>query len=95
MVEQALRSHMKSKKHLNMEPINCFFQPHRQPVKNTIEQLMTEPSGNTPPVNQKQLKLALNSSSGEKRKAEIFWAIKCVLSDMLDFSVDGVVTYLR
>ena len=37
-----------------MEPINCFFQLLGQPVKNTTEELITEPSGSTPPVYQKQ-----------------------------------------
>ena len=63
MVEQALRS---SKKHLrNMEPINCFSQPRRQPmttITNATEQITTEPSGSTPHVHQKKLKLASNSS---------------------------------
>ena len=74
-----------------MEPVNYFFQPLRQPVKNTTELLTKEPSGSIPPVHQKQSKLALNSFSVEKRKAEIFWALKCVFSDMSTFSVDGVI----
>ena len=80
MGEQALRSHMKSKKHLkSMEPINVFFQPHRQPViTTTTEQSTAEPSLSTPPVSQKQLTLVLNSSSAEKRKAELLWTLKCV-----------------
>ena len=78
MGEQALRSHMKSKKHLNsMEPINVFFQPCRQPViTTTTEQSTAEPSASTPPVYQKQLTLVLNSPSAEKRKAELLWTLK-------------------
>ena len=50
--EQALESQMKSKKHLkNMKPIYRLFQPRSQPVKNTTEQLIAEPSGSTSPVN--------------------------------------------
>ena len=70
-----------------MEPINCFFQLLGQPVKSTTEQLTTEPSGSTPPVYQKQWKKALYWSSAKKRKVKIFWACKCVLSDMSAFSV--------
>ena len=71
--EQTLESHIISKKHLkNMKPIYRLFQPRKQSVKNTTEQLTTEPSGSTPPVHQKQLKLVLNSSSAEKRKTKIF-----------------------
>ena len=64
MEEQALRSHVKSKKHLNcMEPVNVFFQPCRQPViTTTTEQSTAEPS---------EPSLVLNSSSAEKRKAEL------------------------
>ena len=91
MGEQGLKSHLKSYKHLkNMELINCLFQPRRQPVKNTTEQLITKPPGSNPPVHQKQLKLAPISSSAEKRKAEIFWAPKCVLTDISAISVDGI-----
>ena len=80
MGEQALRSHMKSKKHLkSMELMNGFLQPHRQPViTTTTEQSTAEPSVSTPPVSQKQLTLVLNSSSAEKRKAELLWTLKCV-----------------
>ena len=35
-----------------MIQINCFFQPCRQLVENTTEQLTTELSGTTPPVHQ-------------------------------------------
>ena len=83
---------MKSKKHLkSMEPINVFFQPHRQPViTTTTEQSTAEPSLSTPPVSQKQLTLVLNSSSAEKRKAELLWTLECVRSDMFTLSVEGV-----
>ena len=60
-----------------MEPVNCFFQPSRQPVKNTTEQSTAQPSRNTLPVNQKQSKWILSSSSAKKTKVEIFWALKC------------------
>lgn len=59
-------------------------------MKNTTAELLTtEPSGSTPSVHQKQLKLAVNLSSAEKRKTEIIRALKCVLSDMSAFFVDG------
>ena len=92
MGEQALRSHMKSKKYLkSMEPINVFFQPRRQPViTTTTEQSTAEPSVSTPPVYQKQLTLVLNSSSAEKRKVELLWTRKCVRSDKSALSVEGV-----
>ena len=61
MVEQTLRSHMKLKKHFKNATNNYFFQSCRQHIKNTTELLMTEPSGSTPSVHEKQLKLALNS----------------------------------
>ena len=62
-----------------MEPISVFFEPHRQPViTTTTEQSTAEPSLSTPPVSQKQLTLVLNSSSAEKRKAELLWTLKCV-----------------
>ena len=62
-----------------MELMNVFFQPHRQPViTTTTEQSTAEPSLSTPPVSQKQLTLVLNSSSAEKRKAELLWTLKCV-----------------
>ena len=56
----------------------------------TTEQLTAEPSVSTPPVYQKQLTLVLNSSSAEKRKAELLWTLKCVWSDMSALSVEGV-----
>ena len=90
--EQALRSHMKSKKHIkSTEPINVFFPPRTQPViTTTTEQSTVEPSVSTPPVYQKQLTLVLNSSSTEKRKAEFLWTLKCVRSDISTLSVEGV-----
>ena len=92
MVDQALRSHMKSKKHLkSMETINVFFQPHRQTViTTTTERSTAEPSVSTPPVYQKQLILVPNSSSAEKRKEELLWTLKCVWSDMSALSAEGV-----
>ena len=92
MGEQALRSHMEPKKYLkSMEPINVFLQPRRQPVITaTTEQSAAEPSVSTPPVYQKQLTLVLNSSSAEKRKVELLWALKCVRSDKSVLSVEGV-----
>ena len=56
----------------------------------TTEQSTAEPSVSTPPVYQKQLTLVLNSSSAEKRKAELLWILKCVWSDMSALSVEGV-----
>ena len=92
MGEQALRSHIKSKKHLeSMEPINVFFKPRRKHViTTTTEKSTAEPSVSTPPVYQKQLALVLNSSSAEKRKAELLWTLECVRSDMFTLSVEGV-----
>ena len=65
-------------------------------MKNTTAELLTtEPSGSTPSVHQKQLKFAFNSSSPEKRKAEIFWSLTCVLSDMSAFAIVGVINLLE
>ena len=96
MGEQALRSHMKSKKHLkSMEPINVFFQPRRQPViTTTTEQSTAEPSVSTPPVYQKQLTLVLNSSSAEKKGKQNFFGhlnvfgqtcLPCLLKESVNY----------
>ena len=92
MGEQALRSYMKSKKHLkSMERINVFFQSLRQPQITTItKQSTAEHSVSTPPVYQKQLTLVLNLSSAEKREAELLWTLKCFRSDMSALSYESV-----
>ena len=92
MGEQALRPHMKSKKHLkSIERINVIFQSCRQPMITTItEQSTTEPSVSTPPFYQKQLTLVSNLSSAEKREAELLWTLKCFRSDMSALSYEGV-----
>ena len=93
MGEQALRSHMKSKKHLkSMEPINVFFLPRRQPV---IEQSTAEPSVSTPPVYQKQLTLVLNSSSAEKGKQNFFGHINVFGQTCLPCLLKESVNYLK
>ena len=74
-----------------MEPINVFFQPRRQTVITTrTEQSTAELSVTIPPVYQKQLTLVLNSSSAEKKKAELPWTLKCIWSDMSALSIEGV-----
>ena len=92
MGEQALRPHMKSKKHLkSIEQINVIFQSCRQPMITTItEKSTTEPSVSTPPFYQKQLTLVSNLSSAERREAELLWTLKCFRSDMSALSYEGV-----
>lgn len=93
MGEQALKSHIKGKKHTsNMKPMNCFFKvvsvPSNKPSK--------EPEGDPPKESErappkKQLTLNFTSKdSPEKKKAEILWALKSVYSDWSALANDGL-----
>ena len=89
MEEQTLKSHMKGKKHItNSKPIACFFQTKPvsvvQAVKTGTDGRPSGSFGQSSPasVNQKQMTLTFNSTdSVDKRKAEIMWALKCVVCD--------------